>query len=519
MDIRSYKLAAVPLALLLALGLAAVGGNGSSLLETPAVAKQSYKAKKSSSKLTFNGGDEDEDEDDDEAKDDDEDKDDKESKKSKASKVGYHWKLKEVDSFKGAKDGVRVSNNAPFNEYSASDKAVLGIDGESLTGKDEVVSADYIAGDYYAIGVESDDVNRVGIYSLSDGEILAPEAAIIKGLADKNGDVRFLMLTYGTEMTKDKDEAFFYSTKEMFSLSPGDDDTLWKGYAKIYDLEKESFVKGLKIDDPEIANYYVTALADGHIMVGKYSSDEGCTLYDAKGKEVWSGKDSPSFGYDSFAYNLDGKGIIVGLDGDVKETLDSYVSEVTGPDGYYQLKTDDGYTVIDSSGDEVFDGTYKTIYRVCNGLFAVDDGKESYIVNEDDEVIVEGTHNLTYVAEGISVVSDDHYNEYTLLFGDEVFVDGLEKDPASYNLVITQDDKKYLNLSTGKYDIELDTVSKLGTALVSGRTEGEACYGVFDLFTGEQLLDCVYDNIVAAAGGYLYCFADGEWTVFEASIV
>ncbi|MBQ2061288.1 MAG: hypothetical protein II458_01260, partial [Oscillospiraceae bacterium] len=47
---------------------------------------------------------------------------------------------------------------------------------------------------------------------------------------------RYLLVVYGTEETKNEDEAFFYATESWFSIQPEDGDVFYKGYAKVYDL-------------------------------------------------------------------------------------------------------------------------------------------------------------------------------------------------------------------------------------------------------------------------------------------
>lgn len=55
---------------------------------------------------------------------------------------------------------------------------------------------------------------------------------------------------------------------------------------------------------------------------------------------------------------------------------------------------------------------------------------------------------------------------------------------------------------------------KLMFGLIAAESDSNGMYGVFDLFTGEQLLGYEYEEVNAAAG-YLYAYKNGTWDVFR----
>ena len=62
--------------------------------------------------------------------------------------------------------------------------------------------------------------------------------------------------------------------------------------------------------------------------------------------------------------------------------------------------------------------------------------------------------------------------------------------------------------------MEDDYPVTLQIGMLAARSDSERLYGVFDLFTGEQLLGYEYETVSVAAD-YLYAFKNEEWTVFQ----
>ena len=64
-----------------------------------------------------------------------------------------------------------------------------------------------------------------------------------------------------------------------------------------------------------------------------------------------------------------------------------------------------------------------------------------------------------------------------------------------------------LNLNGARYD-------ELTYAMISVGSTDTGLYGVYDLFTGQQLLPFEYDMIRFAAG-YLYAYRYGTWSIYQ----
>ena len=134
-----------------------------------------------------------------------------------------------------------------------------------------------------------DSVNNTGLMN-EDGEMLIPcECAIITDCTMENTDgakSQFLRVIYATEETENEDEAFFFASNAYFSLHPEEGDKLYKGYAKIYDLENKCFVPELTITNP---NKFDTSFGGGLIYV--QTEDDEKLLYNAAGRELFKSSD------------------------------------------------------------------------------------------------------------------------------------------------------------------------------------------------------------------------------------
>jgi hypothetical protein len=74
-------------------------------------------------------------------------------------------------------------------------------------------------------------------------------------------------------------------------------------------------------------------------------------------------------------------------------------------------------------------------------------------------------------------------------------------------------------LADGTFSLKVGNNETIGKGLVDGRGDESAyTYGVYELFTGKELLDSSYERI-HGVGGYIFALKDGTWTVYEAELV
>ena len=435
------------------------------------------------------------------------------AKVTKAPK--YSYELEEVGSFKADKYDVDFQRSGALEVKGTNDDPeiyLLGPDGKRLLDQ-KITGLNYLGNGVYAVNIDNgDEINNCGLVNTDGKQLLDFEAAVIKTVTNKAEDGRFAEVVYATKKTDKKEDAFVYSTDDNFSISPDEDDTMYEGYAEVFDLKKGKKVKGVRITN----NTYnaLHDLGDSFIVE---QEDGSKIMYDASGKEIWNSGSSYT--------NISDHGVVVS-EGNTYSIVDSkgkmrYESEnsltsVQGPNGYFMENTGDKeYTVIDMDGNQVLKGSYDYISYEAGGLFDVGQDDDERVVDGNGKTIVE--HSAGELVEIVPGYCKSYNKDETVLLeaGKEV----LKGDSSSVKyMVVKNDDDKYFVFEDGDYSLELSYISAYGTALVCGKEDSSSSeYGLYDLFTGKTLLDQKYEK-VGMAGGYIYAYADGTWTTYEVEL-
>lgn len=426
--------------------------------------------------------------------------------------VDWKWSVKKVDSFKGSKNDVKSSSNGvPFDATKTHIYATDGsfvMNGKELDG--EHCYASYGDEVMYFVTAAGKDPNRCGLVTATGQVLIDCDAAALGGGPNAHGQMRYITVAYAGEKASTASD----TTIEV-------DGTNYEMTSKIYDLKKHAFVKGVEptSNDATLDNLGDTfAITEGNKI----------TLYDEKGKALWSDESSyPHAASDCIEFAPDGRECIVDTSGNVTFTAGDgdILSDIRSEHGVYQnfpkssywaymKKGEKGYAIIDNHGNQVVKGTYDIAYSEADGLFAVKtlDGDE-VVVDMNGDVVYSGTSSVHRSVPGYTTSSEGTYH-------------GTKKvSDSTLGHLVVKDDDDYLVLSTGK-KLTLDNSEGLNIALVKGKGDGDAYYGVWDLFTGKQIVDSEYEEIQAAGVGsyvdgtcYLYAYKQGTWTVFEAKRV
>ena len=380
-------------------------------------------------------------------------------------------------------------------------KFLLNNMGEKVTDY-PVLEAEYMGEGVYCVRVENEDpVNNVGLVS-AEGDILVPfDAALIEWPENgKNG--RFVMICYATERTYNKDECFVYSNTGIRIGGPSAGDEMYKGYSAVFDLDSGKFVENVeKLPQETIScgNSFITE-ADGH-----------STAFDANGNIL--------FETDGYVYT--GDGIIT-----VREDGRSFIFDDTGaqtfaaedslyPYGEYVIKYADGKAQIRDRFGVLLLETKDNVSGAHGDLLKMEnDDYDAYLMNVDGNVIVKAKKDQRVSYEGYGIFSVKKGDKYSLVDSSGVIVENARTGNA-WSLSVS-DGKKMLVLNDKAFSLQLeqDELKVLQPALVAAYSDANAAYGVFDLFTGEQLLPYEYHEI-KASGNYLYAYKGGEYTVYE----
>ena len=423
----------------------------------------------------------------------------------------YSYELKEAGSFKGSRSDISFQRNGAIK--SEGDKYyLLGPDGKQLIDK-EIKGLSYLGNGVYAVSVDNgDEINNCGLVTIKGKVLMDFEAAVIKTVTNNSKDARFAKVVYATKKTDKKEDCFVYSTDNDFSISPEDGDTMYEGYAEVFDLKKGKKVKGVRIT----TNTY-NSLHDLGDSFTVEQEDGSEIMYDESGKKIWnSGNLYTNVSDHAVVVSKGSTYSIVDAEGKIRYEAENTISPVQGANDYFKERgSDDKYTVIDIDGDQVLKGSYDYINYEAGGLFDVGQDDDERVVDGNGKTVVE--HSAGELVEIVPGYCSSYNKDDTALLeaGKEV-LKGSSGDIK--NIVAKNDDNEYFVVAEGDYSLKFAYTYTLDTALVYGKKDSSSTtYGVYDLFTGKTLLDEKYEKI-DMAGGYIYAYADGTWTVYEVNL-
>ena len=434
-----------------------------------------------------------------------------------ASEVGDGYKINQVGTIKDTDHKLQISH--ALVSYEGSFEEMYDHLGKS-TGKKYLDISELqddesnTIEDYKVVSIKGKYPNITGIVDLDGNEIIPCNAAVIKGLSD-----RYIEVIVGTKETKKKSNALFYASKSDFiSVSgPKDEDVLYEGYGQVYDLQQKAYVPGVKITSAA-----EELKACGNSIYWK-KSDGSSSIVDSTGKEIINDKDKGTeievenglYKFDKKIYDDTGKEIAA-----PKDNAEPYVLNSNGQYVYYSTYENEKYytTVLDKNGNTVFDNIDKDIKSIYDDVaefqYSVEKSSQSKVglMTLDGKVIVEKVEGSYFRYEGNGYWEESANGLYSIINKTGEVISNL-KDTT--NLICAKDgtDECVAILDTSK-TFKKDNMSSLTTALAKYSENSK--YGLVDMYTGEKLLPCEYEEI-SYASGYVYAYKLGQWEVYELS--
>ena len=417
-------------------------------------------------------------------------------------------------------------------DRGAEEPALLSSSGETILGG--LDDLDYLGGGLYTARtpLEEDNVNTTGLYT-SDGETLIPaEAAsiVLPYNREQDGSARFLSVIYTTGETESEEDCIIYFTSNLFSLSIDEEDVMYTGYYKVYDVENRQFVPDLELTS--IDRNALHDLGDSFLLqsggaVTQYAPD-GSVLFETDGMLTGSG-------YHSYVVSEDGRYTIRDSAGNVTFTSGDYesVSTVSEPLDYYSICDGEGdlqYHLIDMSGNRILKDPQPVFYEASGMVFVTRDGDNNSIVLKYDGTVAEDAVDYYYFPlGGYGVIVQEDTGLVSA-----VTPDGILEDLESYDesrLVFTKEDK-VIALSTGAAAGSGFAPEDIGNVLAPGLVSvvdpssdryADPKIALYDILSGEELLPGGYQDI-EMAGDYVYAnsAAKGEpdkWEVYKVRLV
>ena len=406
-----------------------------------------------------------------------------------------------------------------YPEFEENRDTMLGIMGQPVY-EGPFRRIETITDDILAVSPYSEDINTTALIT-AEGEVLIDyECAYIDTLLtdwDNSLPVKYLKVIYSTGVTTNEDEAFFYITDSFFSLSPDEDDQLHTGYARIYDLENRRFL------DFTITNPSVSAVqACGEYLL--IEEDESYTVYDDQGNVScrFNLNASIDCGWNYLTVYQSGTEYLYGADGSLYYATDNSLSVLSPNYVYETVYSGDSRscTIRDIYGHEVLalEGDW-IIHDEKDGVFLIEKDDVYVLVDANGKELLQSSSSPTYRGYGYWSYSEREGDNYRYFM---VKPDGtvLESKYIS-NLMLereTELGKEYYVLSTGDFTLSINAASyseMFHDGLMRVRTPKG--YGLYDLFSGQELLAPTYRQI-GYAYGRVYAYADGVWTVYEVTL-
>jgi hypothetical protein len=376
------------------------------------------------------------------------------------------------------------------------------------------------AADIMAVTPYSEDINSTALIT-ADGEVLIDyECAFMKTLLTNYDDttpLKYLKVFYSTGVTTNKDEAFFYITDSFVSFTPDEDDQLHTGYARIYDLENLRFMD-LTITDPSISAVH----ACGDYLLVKEA--DSYALYNDQSQVVsrFNLNASIECGWNYLTVYQNGEEGIYGVNGELYYLTKNSLTVLSPEYVYETIYDENGRNVVirDIYGYEVLspEGEW-SIYDEYDGVFHMEKDDVYFLIDANGKELLRSNSMPSYRGYGCWSYSQGEGDSktYSMLLPNGNTVETAYTD----DLMISRKTDLGLDFfvySTGDFTLSINGASygdMLHDGLLQVRTANG--YGLYDIFSGQELLAPVYRQI-SYAYGYVYAYADGVWTVYDITL-
>ena len=370
-------------------------------------------------------------------------------------------------------------------------------------------------------------LDKVGVYAFCK----VKDGMIYEGLMDAEGNViidadqgvgiyremgskRYIKAFFPEGETTDEKEAIYFVTANQFSFMPTENDTLYKGTVKIFDLETKKFLENT-------ACKYEANYTDNGDIISFYDDSKNLTFVKADDTKLDIDSSTSITGKDFFLKYESGKNTL--YDHDMKKifSTEDSVFELTDSPYYYRLRSSESNLdgVMSAKGRTLIEPKYKSVYGLsANYLTYTNDTKYGLLKPDGTELTKDEYDFISMVSpgyfrakrssDGVSVLLD---KTGKTIF-EETDTDKLYALDENTPYIQKGDEYYYLVLSTGEFSLKVPSYGEYfgkGVLYIYDR-ENPAIY---DVVTGEKLLDG-FEHAYTAYG-YVYVQTGDEITIYK----
>ena len=400
-----------------------------------------------------------------------------------APAAGPHIEIEPAGEF--TMDGLRSSYDS-FLEVTGNNEAfVYSPKGEKIF-EDKIQSVNYLERGLYEYGkAGATDVNSSALAD-ADGNVLVPfECAFYAWPANsKDTQNRFILAYTGTEETENSEEALFYTTDSFSAIGgPGKDDVMYKGYARVFDIQEKKFIEGLQF---EHVDKYETVNFIGNSILVK-NEDETHTLYDAAGKKICDLSKKTEIN-DKYIIERTDSGEYKVYDDTGKDLYSSsgMISVPKSSSSYLTAYSDGKYTVIDAEGKTILQTPVEILYSEDKDTFRTKEGSVNKILDASGKALGETEGDCTVLGYGYYAL-ETGVKTYTIVGPEGPTAEDAKQE--SYTCYVK--DGKVVSFNEGKGYTDYDESAyykKLGEYILCVTPSGGSP-AIYDMFTGEKLAD------------------------------
>lgn len=422
------------------------------------------------------------------------------------------YSLEKVGQIDDADRAIEFHQQVISRKERANPQAfhLLNYLGEEMTNC-QYSSAWYLGYDLYAVKKDSEDINSVGLMT-STGEMLIPEeACLIKWpYSQEERNCRYLVVYYATEQVTEEEDFLVCATETGTYSSKFDGGKLYAGYVRIYDREKNQFVGDHKFNSDSLK----VEICGSNLVIK--DTETGTALYNADGTRLMELEASVDIGDGTFVRHVDSTYRVYDENGQQTYSANNGLS-IIGHSAYIKTKSGEQYIALDRNGNPVLQGAYDNITEVYNGLFLVEQNEMRGLVSADGKEVAPIRYEYIYSVNLEDEISSFYYGRngkrYTLFCPQGAIMTDLGSSQPN---MVHKKGGSALVLNNRSYALELGNArcNDLTTALISVSAPDTGLYGVYDLFTGQQLLPPEYE-VIQYAAGYLYAYKNEGWEIYN----